>query len=107
MNVIQKLRQLVRGTLHRVVRHPNDPSPCIKFGVRPALPLYGFPPGRVRIRQRNTDFAKAFVKTADGIRCFIIAEHEGYWIPYAEQGANHKSNPGADRCPTERENANG
>ena len=29
MNVLQKLRQVVRGTLHRFVRHPNPPEMVI------------------------------------------------------------------------------
>ena len=63
------------------------------YGVRPELPVRGFPPGKIRIRQRNTGFPSAFVKTASGIRHFIIAEHDGHWVPYAEQGANHTPNP--------------
>ena len=62
------------------------------YGVRPELPVRGFPPGRIRIRQRNTGFPSAFVKTANGIRHFIIAELDGHWVPYAEQGANHSPN---------------
>jgi hypothetical protein len=62
------------------------------YGVRPELPVRGFPPGRIRIRQRNTGFPSAFVKTTSGIRHFIIAELDGYWVPYAEQGANHTPN---------------
>ena len=62
------------------------------YGVRPELPVRGFPPGRIRIRQRNTEFPRAFVKTANGIRHFIIAELDGHWVPYAEQGANHSPN---------------
>lgn len=63
------------------------------YGVRPELPVRGFPPGRIRIRQRHTEFPRAFVKTASGIRHFIIAELDGHWVPYAEQGANHTPNP--------------
>jgi len=63
------------------------------YGVRPELPVRGFPSGRIRIRQRNTGFPSAFVKTANGIRHFIIAELDGHWVPYAEQGANHTPNP--------------
>lgn len=62
------------------------------YGVRPELPVRGFPPGRIRIRQRNTEFPRAFVKTANGIRHFIIAELDGHWVPYMEQGANHTPN---------------
>ena len=81
---------------------PDCPPPPVRcnallgacmYGVRPELPVRGFPPGRIRIRQRNTGFPSAFVKTANGIRHFIIAELDGHWVPYAEQGANHTPNP--------------
>jgi hypothetical protein len=75
---------------------PSNPllGTCM-YGVRPELPVRGFPPGRIRIRQRNTGFPSAFVKTTSGIRHFIIAELDGHWVPYAEQGANHTPNPKA------------
>lgn len=60
------------------------------WGVKPPLPLKGFPSGRVKLRLRNTDFAQGFVKTADGIRRFYIAEVGGFWTPKFEQGANHR-----------------
>jgi SAM-dependent methyltransferase len=77
---------------------PSNPllGACM-YGVRPELPVRGFPPGKIRIRQRNTGFPSAFVKTASGIRHFIIAEHDGHWVPYTEQGANHTPNPAENR----------
>lgn len=65
-------------------------SPEPVFGVRDPLPLCGFPAGRVRLRLRNTDYARAYVKATAGIRCFIIGEAEGCWVPLAEleQGRN-------------------
>lgn len=62
------------------------------FGVHPAKPLKDFPAGRVRLVVRNDAFARAYVKTADGIREFRVAEHEGYWIAVYEQGANTRVN---------------
>lgn len=85
-------------TNHSAGDKPAVPSNSLlgtcMYGVRPELPVRGFPPGRIRIRQRNTEFPRAFVKTANGIRHFIIAELDGHWVPYAEQGANHSPNPG-------------
>ena len=84
-------------TNHSAGDKPAVPSNSLlgtcMYGVRPELPVRGFPPGRIRIRQRNTEFPRAFVKTANGIRHFIIAELDGHWVPYIEQGANHTPNP--------------
>ena len=60
------------------------------WGVREPKPLNGFPPGRVRLRMRNTDFAQAFVKTHTGIRHFFICEEDEYWCPKFEQGSNYR-----------------
>lgn len=60
------------------------------WGVKERKPLKGFPEGRVKIRLRNTDFARAFVKTTSGIRQFIVAEVDGFWIPKFEQGSNYR-----------------
>ena len=60
------------------------------WGVVEPKPLKGFPEGRVKLRLRNKDFARAFVKTSNGIRSFIIAEQDGFWIPKWEQGSNHR-----------------
>ena len=69
------------------------------IGVREPLPLAGFPEGRVRLRLRNNSFAMAYVKTKDGIRCFVIGEMDGMWVPVTEfeQGRNVRLNfPAAD-----------
>jgi hypothetical protein len=58
------------------------------FGIQEPKPLRNFPEGRIRLRLRNMDFAKAFVKTADGIREYIIGEHNGYWVPLHLVGEN-------------------
>jgi len=61
----------------------------IIWGVRPTLPLKGFPEGKIKLRLRNNSFAKAFVKTKQGIRSFYVAEKDGFWIPKYEQGSNN------------------
>lgn len=58
------------------------------FGVQEPKKLRGFPEGRVRIRQRNDDFAQAFVKTPTGIRHFYVEEIDGFWQPTCEQALN-------------------
>jgi hypothetical protein len=60
------------------------------WGVKTPLPLKGFPQGKVRLRIRNNDFVHAYVKTKEGIRHFIVAEKDGFWVPEYEQGANHR-----------------
>ena len=56
------------------------------FGVPEShLRLSGFPAGRVRLRFRANDYARAFVRPPDGgIREFAIAEKDGMWIPVYE-----------------------
>ena len=63
-------------------------SPPIVFGVTEPKPLRGFPPGKVRLRLRNEDFAHAFVSSESGTRHFYVEEADGFWQPIFEQGAN-------------------
>ena len=59
------------------------------FGVTKQLPLAGWPPGRVRLRLRNDNYAQAFVRLpGSGIRRFYVSEREGKWWPDLEFGAN-------------------
>lgn len=55
--------------------------------------IYGLPPGKVRLRFRNTSSAVAFVRDSFGIRKFIICADElGNWYvdPSLEQGRNFR-----------------
>jgi len=61
------------------------------FGVQNPKPLAGFPQGRIRLRIRNTDFARAFVRTPSGIRHFIVKDTGEKWEPMLEQGRNERS----------------
>jgi len=65
-------------------------SKNLVFGIRPMLPLKGWPEGRVRVRLRATDFAWGYVKTPSGIRQFAIEVREGCWWPAYEQGSNRR-----------------
>jgi hypothetical protein len=60
----------------------------VVFGVQEPLPLRGFPQGRYKIKMRNTDFARVFVRSKDGIREFCINEVNGYWEACYEQASN-------------------
>lgn len=51
-------------------------------------PIIGAPDGQQRIRLRNTSVGKVFIKTADGIRCFILADCGSHWAPIWEQARN-------------------
>jgi len=62
----------------------------VVWGVTEPLPLKGFPKGRVKLRLRSDDFARAFVKTEQGTRSFFVAKQDGYWIPKYELGINYK-----------------
>jgi hypothetical protein len=58
------------------------------FGIREPLKLSGFPDGRIRLRMRSCEFARARVKTKDGIVEFYVSEKDGCWVPCIERGRN-------------------
>lgn len=65
----------------------------IKYGIRGPFPLKDFPEGKVRVRVRNNAFPVAYVyQHGKSIRKFLVAEKDGYWIPFHEQQANHTFN---------------
>jgi len=61
---------------------------CPVYGGVDPKPLKGFPEGRARIRMRPADFVKVFVKTATGIREFVVTEKDGHWEPLHELARN-------------------
>jgi hypothetical protein len=73
----------------------------IAYGLKPPLPMRGFPAGRVRIRARNDEFVLVRVRTTEGIREYYVREVDGFWEPAFEKGFNlsneqsHRSLPGA------------
>ena len=62
----------------------------VVFGIQEIKPLRYFPEGRIKIRMRPTDFANAFVKSATGIRKFLIRDTGDAWEPSYEQGRNER-----------------
>jgi hypothetical protein len=54
------------------------------------MPIFGAPEGKQRLRMRNKHFAKLFIKTPNGIRCFILEDCGDRWFcnPKLEQGRN-------------------
>ena len=60
------------------------------LGVCEPKPLAGFPDGRLKLRMRNKDFAKVFVRTTSSTRHFLVKESKDktYWIPGVELGRN-------------------
>lgn len=60
------------------------------FGISEPKPLKGFPPGKVRIKMRKSDFTLIRVKTPDGIREFLVKEEDGFWMPAFETGRNNR-----------------
>ncbi|MEO5915583.1 MAG: hypothetical protein ABIS50_15220 [Luteolibacter sp.] len=51
-------------------------------------PAKGFPPGRLRWKQRAGCFVLARVRTDAGIREFSVQEKDGFWMPLHERGRN-------------------
>jgi hypothetical protein len=62
----------------------------VPYGAGIQLPIAAFPKGRAKIRMRNNDFVKVFIKTENGIRAFYPEEMNGVWIPKYEIGSNHR-----------------
>ena len=68
--------------------HIPEPPPVRQFGVRlvlsgaPVLPLAGFPPGKIRIRERPGEAIVAYVRPPQGgcIR-YYVREENGKWVP--------------------------
>lgn len=54
-------------------------------------PLVLFPEGKKRIRMRNNDAVRVFVKTKDGITEYVIKECEGGWMPAFRTRVNHRA----------------
>ena len=60
------------------------------FGVQELKPLHGFPAGKVRVKLRNNDYAKFYVRTPDGIRQFVAKDCGDFWQCSHEQGRNER-----------------
>lgn len=62
----------------------------IVLGVQTPKPIFGAPAGRQRLRMRNTSAAILFVKSATGIRKFVLEDCGDRWFcnPRLEQGSN-------------------
>lgn len=56
-----------------------DKKPMI--GIYEPKPARGFPAGRVRWIMRNDQYLKAAVRTAEGVRIFIVADAGDAWEP--------------------------
>lgn len=63
------------------------------FGIQEPQPIVGAMPGKLRIRMRAKDVAKLFIKTEDGIRCFILKDCGDHWSPELEMARNHRPPP--------------
>jgi len=60
------------------------------WGVKPNRPIRGAPTGRQRLQLRRDEAAKLFIRTASGIRCFVLEDRGDHWFcnPALEQGSN-------------------
>lgn len=62
----------------------------LAFGSTELKPLKGFPDGRIRIRIRNNEFVRVFVKTENEIQQFEVEDCGDYWTPYCETASNRR-----------------
>jgi hypothetical protein len=71
------------------------PPVKIVYGVCEPKPIFGAPEGRQRLRLRNNNWAKLFVKTPTAIRCFVLEDCGDRWFcnPRLEQGKNMRFIP--------------
>jgi hypothetical protein len=60
------------------------------FGVCEKKPLLHFPPGKAKIRMRNTDFVQVFIRNENGIRQFLAKDCGDHWEPCYEQSTNYR-----------------
>lgn len=60
----------------------------VPFGITQILPLAGFPSGKARIRMRNYEFVKVFIKTEDELIGYYPKYSHGVWIPGYVIGKN-------------------
>jgi len=63
----------------------------VPFGVGPIPKLVGFPKGKIRIRMRNDDFVRIFIRTKRRFICTIpVASPAGRWhyFPAFNYGIN-------------------
>ena len=80
---------------------PATPKPAqqglaVVWGVPQKIQLiHDCPPGKIRLRFRNNRTGKAYFKTSDGIRVFVIERREGRWLinPKLEEGRNLRAQP--------------
>jgi hypothetical protein len=79
-------------------KHQTTTKMAIIIGKKMAMgldepkPLKGFPSGKIRIRQRQTDMVTVCVKTEDGIREFFVEDKDGFWNCSYERARNSRHN---------------
>jgi hypothetical protein len=74
----------------RLIQSSNIPGKIVWGVPEKTLAVKTDLPGRQRLRFRIKSFGKVFFKTPEQIRCFILTEVDGHWLPILEQGRNIK-----------------
>jgi hypothetical protein len=54
------------------------------IGIHEPKPARGFPAGRLRWIMRNNQFVTAAVRSADGLRVFVVNDAGEFWEPWVE-----------------------
>lgn len=62
----------------------------IAFGNQQELPLEGFPSGRAKIKIRQDDFVRVYIKSDESIREFVVEEKDGKWVPAFQTQSNSR-----------------
>lgn len=72
---------------------PISNGHLVVWGIPKELkPIIGLPPGKARLRLRNKDVGRVFVRTADGIQHFVLLNNGETWGLMA-QGRNKTVQP--------------
>jgi hypothetical protein len=66
-------------------------GPKLVFGVPVIIkPIVGLPPGKVKVRFRNTSVACVFIRGDYGIRQFYLEDKGDHWYPCFEVARNYR-----------------
>jgi hypothetical protein len=56
----------------------------------PEKPFRNWPPGKMRIRHRNGDIMRVYVRNKQTTTAYAVKEEGGFWVPAFRLGMNKK-----------------